>query len=180
MPIHILPGEHDPSGAILPQQPFPRGLFGAITSSPAFRCESNPTYIRLAAQSEQSHAKTLLVHSGQPLNDMFKYLATPPHTKLSIMESTLRWRHMAPTAPDTLWCHPYREEDPFIMKATPDIYIAGGQDEFATKMVQDEYDSRRQCRLVMVPKFAQTGLLVLVNLRSLDVKTVCFTTRGFS
>ncbi|KAJ7632395.1 DNA polymerase alpha/epsilon subunit B-domain-containing protein [Roridomyces roridus] len=169
IPVHLLPGETDPSGVILPQQPFPRAMFGAVSSSSSFSCETNPTYLRIGSGPE--NVRTLLVNSGQPLNDMFKYVQTPPVTPISLLESTVRWRHMAPTAPDTLWCHPYFSADPFIIPETPDIYIVGGQEKFGTKVV---VDGDTKCRLVLVPRFADTGLLVLVNLRTLAVKCVKF------
>ncbi|KAJ7134983.1 DNA polymerase alpha/epsilon subunit B-domain-containing protein [Mycena crocata] len=183
MPVHLLPGEADPSGVILPQQPFPRAMFGAVSSYGSFSCETNPTYLRIASGSESEAmnetARTLLVNSGQPLNDMFKYVASPPNTPLSLLESTLRWRHMAPTAPDTLWCHPYFSADPFLISETPHLYIVGGQQRFATKMVVAE-ESQKKCRIVLVPRFAETGILVLVNLRTLGVRTVKFGIKGMT
>ncbi|KAK0503003.1 DNA polymerase alpha/epsilon subunit B-domain-containing protein [Armillaria luteobubalina] len=173
MPIHVLPGEADPSGTILPQQAFPRGMLGPVASLRSLSCETNPTYIRIGGS--KGVARTLLVNSGQPLNDMFKYLACPPSTRLSMLASTLSWRHMAPTAPDTLWCHPYFGVDPFIMRETPDVYIVGGQKKFGTKMVRED---GRRCRLVLVPEFARTGTVVLVNVQSLEVKTVKFGVDG--
>ncbi|KAJ7063081.1 DNA polymerase alpha/epsilon subunit B-domain-containing protein [Mycena amicta] len=176
MPIHLLPGETDPSGVILPQQPFPRAMFGPVSSYESFSCETNPTYLRVAPgsddQPDNAGARTLLINSGQPVNDMLKYLACPPNTPLSIAESTLRWRHMAPTAPDTLWCHPYFTADPFLMDGTPDVYIVGGQRRFGTKMVRDKGDDNKRCRVVLVPRFAETGILVLIHLRTLDVRCV--------
>ncbi|KAF8964036.1 DNA polymerase subunit delta-2 [Flammula alnicola] len=197
MPVHILPGESDPSGTIMPQQPFPRAMFGDAARYSTFNCETNPTYLTIASDVdiEASSSKpaqspiqrTLLINSGQPLNDMFKYLPSPPNTRLSILESTLRWRHMAPTAPDTLWCHPYFAEDPFLITETPDIYIVGGQKRFATKSVTDHQESSKQkgkvttrCRIIMVPSFAETGILVLVNLRTLAVKTINFSVLGMT
>ncbi|KAJ3890334.1 DNA polymerase alpha/epsilon subunit B-domain-containing protein [Lentinula edodes] len=176
MPIHILPGETDPSGTILPQQPFPRAMFGAISSFSSFTCETNPTYLHLSSDSTHI-TRTFLLHSGQPVNDMFKYLPSPPHTPLSTVESTLKWRHIAPTAPDTLWCHPYFTSDPFIIQETPDIYIVGGQRKFMTKLVENDGKDdglRKRCRIVLVPEFSETGILVLINLRSLGVKIVRF------
>jgi DNA polymerase delta subunit 2 len=119
---------------------------------------------------------------------MFKYLPSPPATRLSVLESTLRWRHMAPTAPDTLWCHPYFVEDPFLIKETPDLYIVGGQKRFATQLVatdgghvcSEAKGAERNCRIVLVPGFAETGILVLINLRTLDVKTVKFAVQGMT
>ncbi|KAJ6513905.1 DNA polymerase alpha/epsilon subunit B-domain-containing protein [Mycena vitilis] len=181
MPVHLLPGETDPSGVILPQQPFPRAMFGAVSSYGSFSCETNPTYLRIASGSESETnseiTRTLLVNSGQPLNDMFKYVASPPNTPLSLLESTVRWRHMAPTAPDTLWCHPYFSADPFLISETPDLYIVGGQRRFGTKMIVDK-EAQKRCRIVLVPRFADTKMLVLVNLRTLNVKCVKFGSRG--
>ncbi|KAG6829845.1 hypothetical protein H0H92_003288 [Tricholoma furcatifolium] len=183
LPIHLLAGESDPSGTILPQQPMPEAMFGAVAKLPTFSCETNPTYLRLGCgpgpNDRPSLERILLVNSGQPLNDMFKYLPSPPNTRLSILESTLKWRHMAPTAPDTLWCHPYFGGDPFIITTTPDLYIVGNQRRFATKVIVDP-DSKTQCRVVLVPEFANTGILVLVNIRSLGVKTVTFAVQGMT
>jgi len=192
MPVHILPGGSDPAGVILPQQPFPPAMFGNAARYSTFSCETNPTYLAVSTEPGPSVPKkspvkrTLLINSGQPLNDMFKYLPSPPNTRLSMLENTLVWRHMAPTAPDTLWCHPYRDDDPFIIKQTPDIYVVGGQKTFGTRLVtgqkgvsngKDKSDSQR-CRIVLVPSFASTGILVLVNLRTLGVKRINFSVHG--
>lgn len=163
-------------------------MFGAVATLPSFACESNPTYISLNTSSGSSIGpddviRSLLVHSGQPLDDMFKYIPSRPSTRLDLLEATLRWRHLAPTAPDTLWCHPYFTSDPFIIQNTPDIYIVGGQPKFATRLVVEENgESGRQkrCRVVLVPRFSETGVLVLVNLRTLKVKTVKFHLEGMA
>jgi DNA polymerase delta subunit 2 len=192
MPVHLLPGSSDPSGTILPQQPFPRAMFGAASAFSTFFCETNPTYIHIASGSEYepqtesriSISRTLLVNSGQPLNDMFKYLPSPPSTRLSLAESTLRWRHMAPTAPDTLWCHPFFAKEPFVILETPDLYVIGNQPRFQTRMVagnpNEDGSGDKRCRVVLVPRFAETGVLVLVNLRTLGVKTLRFAVEGMT
>lgn len=178
-------------------------MFGGAASYASFSCETNPAYIRVgpyegdntsAANGKASSSKptssgssstpprTLLLHSGQPLDDMFRYFPSPPVTRLSIAESTLRWRHIAPTAPDTLWCHPYFTTDPFVLTETPDIYVVGNQPEFRTKLVaaKEGKATARRCRVVLVPSFKKSGTLVLVNLRTLDVRTVSFAVRGMS
>ncbi|KAJ7046545.1 DNA polymerase alpha/epsilon subunit B-domain-containing protein [Mycena alexandri] len=182
MPVHLLPGETDPSGVIIPQQPFPRAMFGAVSTYGSFSCETNPTYLRIGSETSGELTRTLLINAGQPLNDMLKYVPSPPNTPLSLLESTVRWRHMAPTAPDTLWCHPYFSADPFLISQTPDLYIVGGQQRFGTKMIVEkgEGDVQKKCRLLLVPRFADTGTLVLVNLRTLDVKCVKFGVKGMS
>lgn len=208
MPINVLAGATDPSGTILPQQPLPRAMFGGAAAFTSFATETNPTYLHISAipPSEEQKAtngtskkagsssttrlssssrtpdRTLLVHSGQPLDDMFCYLPSPPSTRLSIAEATLHWRHIAPTAPDTLWCHPYFTADPFIIQETPDFYVIGNQPSFKTKLVvgSSEEDRGKRCRIVLVPGFRETGILVLVNLRTLGVKTVRFAVEGMS
>lgn len=199
LPVHILPGEDDPSGIILPQQPFPRAMFGKAAAFESFHCESNPAWLRVRCDeiessipnegrtsSSSNHppvTRSLLVTSGQPVLDMCKYLPTPPSSLVSITASTLRWRHVAPTAPDTLWCHPYRNRDPFVLRETPDIYLVGGMPQFGTELVASEDESDRAgrcCRIVLVPSFSQTGVLVLINLRTLEVQRVDFGVEGLS
>ncbi len=51
-----------------------------------------------------------------------------------MLEACLRWRHLSPTAPDTLASYPFYESDPFIIASTPHVLFAGNQPEFATKV----------------------------------------------
>lgn len=190
MPIHILPGEADSSGSILPQQPFPRAMFGSVSSFATFACETNPTYIDVASSTLSSvspsprTSRTILVNSGQPTNDMQKYLPSTESTRLGLMESTLTWRHMAPTAPDTLWCYPFPDRDPFILNCTPDLYITGDQPHFGTKVIEEQPDEMdggfKRCRIILAPSFAKTGTLILVELGTLAVRTIDFTTHGIA
>lgn len=180
MPVTILPGESDPTGTLLPQQPLPRAMFGTVKGYDNFECVTNPMWMSAGSTS-------ILAHAGQPLSDMFKYLPSPPATRIGIAASTLHWRHMAPTAPDTLWCYPYFTMDPFILSSTPDVYIVGNQPAFQTCLVEDgqadgegEGEGKRRCRIVLVPSFAETGRLVLINTRSLDVRTVDFALEGMA
>lgn len=176
-------------------------MFSGATNYETFHRETNPVWLRVQCGADPDDASSdestppahdgrppvtrgVLVTSGQPVLDMFKYLPTPPFTFLSIAELTLKWRHIAPTAPDTLWCHPFRERDPFVLQETPDIYIVGGMPEFATTLVGAEQQGKkkktRQCRIVLLPSFAQTGTLVLINIRTLDVRCVKFGVKGLS
>lgn len=199
LPVHVLPGADDPAGVILPQQPFPRAMFGKAAEFESFRCETNPVWLRIECDCKSKTAaqngarlstssghpvsliRSVLVTSGQPVLDMYQYLPSPPSTHLSIACSALKWRHLAPTAPDTLWCHPFRERDPFVLGETPDLYIVGCMPEFGTQLVGGESrDGKRsrKCRVVLVPNFSETGCLVLVNLRTLAVRCIHFTVAG--
>jgi DNA polymerase delta subunit 2 len=89
------------------------------------------------------------------------------------MEDTLAWRHLAPTAPDTLACYPFADQDPFVVKETPNVYYCGNQAAFATKLVahpdgavKDGADA--SVRLIALPVFATTGTAVLVNVATLE------------
>lgn len=84
---------------------------------------------------------------------------------------------MAPTAPDTLWCHPFFDRDPFIIGETPDLYIIGNQPRLQTKLVKEDGE---RCRIVLVPRFSETGVCALVNLRTLAVKSMKFAVKGMT
>ena len=135
-------------------------------------------------QNAAADARTLLVSAGQPVEDMQRYVRGPAHTRLALACASLRWRHVAPTAPDTLWCHPFFAKDPFVIPQTPDIYVVGNQPAFATKLVSDdgsadgEEGAPKRCRIVLVPNFRQSGVLVLVNMRTLGVRRVQFAVEG--
>ena len=101
----------------------------------------------------------LLAHSGQAVHDVLLYSAGLE--PLDVMrESLLQWRHMAPTAPDTLACYPFYDRDPFVVEATPHLYFCSNpRGDFATSVEQG-------VRFVAVPDFARNGQCVEVDLSS--------------
>lgn len=99
---------------------------------------------------------------------------------------------MAPTAPDTLCecvkrlstddtiklimpaeigCYPYFDADPFIMTRTPHVYFIGNQPRFETALTIQAEGGQRT-RVILIPKYSETGQVVLFNPRSLDVKVI--------
>ncbi|CAE7184639.1 unnamed protein product [Rhizoctonia solani] len=162
VPLHVLPGASDPTGTALPQQPMPSWIFkpqGQLgEGSEAIYMESNPTWVH-------SNGKGILVHSGQPLNDI--YMHSVEDDRMSMVRHTLKWRHIAPTAPDTLWSYPFDRQDPFVLDKTPDVYVVGNQPAFGTEMVGPT-------RVVLLPRFAKQPLVVLVDMATLGVQTVEF------
>ncbi|CAO1633055.1 unnamed protein product [Parajaminaea phylloscopi] len=44
----------------------------------------------------------------------------------------LSYGHIAPTCPDTLWCFPFTDRDPFIIDEVPDVFVVGNQPQFST------------------------------------------------
>lgn len=49
------------------------------------------------------------------------HIPTTASTGLNLVEATLKWCHMAPTAPDTPQCCPFFTMDPYITAEIPDI-----------------------------------------------------------
>jgi len=77
--------------------------------------------------------------SGQPIEDIVKATDTIDVSPLEWLERTLLWKHMCPTAPDTLPIQPYSAKDPFIINHCPDIYFVGNTDKFETKLWKGKY-----------------------------------------
>ncbi len=92
--------------------------------------------------------------------------------RAAILGKLLQWRHLAPTAPDTLAAYPYFESDPFILESSPHVLFAGGQPAFATGVA--EVEGGGSVRLVAVPNFCTTGCVVLVNLSTLACQPIYF------
>ncbi|GAO50669.1 hypothetical protein SAICODRAFT_94784 [Saitoella complicata NRRL Y-17804] len=170
--VDVMPGPLDPAIATLPQQPLHVAMFPQVRaySGSTFNAVTNPYWCSIGGN-------TFFGSSGQTIDDIYKYeLPTDLGDKLTMMERTLRWRHSAPTAPDTLWCYPFQDRDPFIMEETPRVYYLGNQDSFDTREVEGE--DGQKVRLVSVPRFKERSELVLVNLKTLECEVVVFDVEG--
>lgn len=183
LPVDLLPGENDPSDRSLPQQPLHKALFDDALSpyfdlenADIFHSVSNPYWFDIEGLQ-------LLATSGQQINDITKYVIpfyeetkslkgdTIDH-RLDLAEATLKWQNIAPTAPDTLWCYPYSDNDPFILKEWPHVYIIGNQPEFGYRKTQLE--GAVEVLIVSVPEFSTTGQYLVLDLDSLvpEVHTI--------
>ncbi|CAG8693122.1 17615_t:CDS:2, partial [Cetraspora pellucida] len=127
LPVDLMPGGNDPVNTFLPQQPFISGLLPKACQNSTFHRVTNPYWCEI-------DGVVFFGTSGQTIDDIAKYVENEDRLKLA--EQTLHWRHVAPTTPDTLWCHPFRDYDPFIMKQTPHVYFIGNQKEFATTIIK--------------------------------------------
>ncbi|CAB0032218.1 unnamed protein product [Trichogramma brassicae] len=116
--------------------------------------------------------KVIVGTSGQPIQDILKVCGLDTKQPLEWLEKTLEWRHMCPTAPDTIPCMPFYRNDPFILKECPHIYFVGNMDKFETKLYKGK--DGQKVRLVCIPKFAHTKTVVLVDLDTLDTTPVSF------
>lgn len=163
--ITLMPGEYDPTNAMLPQRPLHPCLLPKSSRLESFKSTTNPWIGKI-------EERIIIGTSGQSINDIMKATGETDISPIEWLERTLLWRHMCPTAPDTLLACPYSEKDLFIMKECPDIYFVGNTDKFETKLWKGE--NKKMVRLISVPCFSTTHTAVIVNLKNLDTQYICF------
>ncbi|KAL6156177.1 DNA polymerase delta small subunit Cdc1 [Exserohilum turcicum] len=172
LPITLLPGASDPANVALPQQPLHPALFPKTRLYAEPPIESNQTLHGFDAVTNpwtgDIDGYRVLGTGGQTVKDLLKYLERVK--SVDAMEMMLRWRCVAPTAPDTLWCYPFQDNDPLMLTECPHMYIAGCQNKFEKKLIQGP--AGQKVLLVSVPKFRTSGTLVLVDMESWDVQVV--------
>ncbi|KAG6638307.1 hypothetical protein CIPAW_10G026500 [Carya illinoinensis] len=169
LPLDIMPGPNDPANFSLPQQPLHRCLFPGSSAYNTFRSCTNPHCFEL-------DNIRFLGTSGQNVNDLEKY--SEAKDKIEFMERTLRWRHLAPTAPNTLGCYPFTDRDPFFIESCPHVYFVGNQNEYKTDLIKGS--EGQFVRLICIPQFCTTGIAVVLNLRNLECHTLSFGTEFIS
>lgn len=67
-------------------------------------------------------------------------------------------------------CYPFQEEEPFVIEETPHVFIVGNQPFFDTAMVEGQ--TGQMVRLIAVPSFKQTGELVVLDMQTLEAKSM--------
>lgn len=102
MPITLIPGESDPANVSLPQQPIHPAMFPHSRAYSTVPGAEEPGSFDSVTNPWEGDIDgwRFLATGGQPINDVFKYVEGDE--RLEMMESLLRWRCGAPTAPDTL------------------------------------------------------------------------------
>lgn len=169
IPVDLIPGQDDPTTANWPQRPFHSSLLkyscsfldkGLLSRTPnPFACGLGDKYV--------------VGTDGRNVSDLQKYLANSQttYTPLEALRESLRWQHICPTGPSSVPTVPHGETDPMVLVDTPHLYFAGNCKCFETDLVEQ---GDMKTRLVCVPKFAETGEVVLVNLDTLDCELVRF------
>ena len=163
VPVDILPGSTDLVNAAWPQQPILPSLLTCSSQTNHLSTCTNPYAATL------DDAFLFLGTSGQNIDDLCKYVPDEPN-RLSLAELTLRSAHLAPTAPDTLWCYPFYTKDPFVLTQTPHVYFIGNQPAFETKLVTGRQG--QSVRIILIPSVVITGTVVLLCLDTMEVSTV--------
>lgn len=168
IPVDIMPGETDPAETSLPQQPLHKAFFQkskAYLNTSNFRTLTNPSWI-------QYDQLRLLGTSGENINDIYKYVVPDSikDSRIDMLEATIVWQNIIPTAPDTLWCYPYPDKDPFTLSETPHVYFVGNQPNFETKTMQLEQGMN--VKLIAIPTFSETAQIVLLDTDTLETEVI--------
>jgi len=163
VPLDIMPGTQDPANLSLPQQPLHPCMCGDAGKLDTLHRVYNPHNFTVDGVE-------FLGTSGQNIDDMYRF--SSEEDRLRLLELSLTWGHMVPTAPDTLPCFPFSDKDPFIIQSCPHVYFVGNQPEYSQKLVQCREGT--STRLITVPSFARTGTVVLVNARTLKCHPITF------
>ena len=69
-------------------------------------------------------------------------------------------------------CYPFQEKDPFVIEECPHVYIVGSQPRYETTVI--EGPAGQTVRLIAVPRFKETGEMVLLDTDTLEVELVKF------
>ena len=114
----------------------------------------------------QTHKINFIGHSGQPVSNIKKF--SKYTSDLDILQRTLEWQHLAPTAPDTLACYPFYKRDPFVLddKLCPHVLFSGNMESYGDRLIKG--DNGQSVRLITIPKFNETCSAVLLNLKTLE------------
>lgn len=163
VPVDVMPGQFDPTNYTLPQQPLHRCMFPLSTAYPTLQLTTNPYEASI-------DSLRFLGTSGQNVSDIQKYSSMDGH--LDILENTLRLRHLAPTAPDTLGCYPFYLKDPFILEECPHVYFSGNAPSYQSRRIVGL--DGQEVLLVAIPEFCSTRTACLVNLRTLECEPISF------
>lgn len=102
IPITLLPGQSDPANISLPQQPVHPAMFPQSRSYASLPGSNEPGWFDSVTNPWEGDVDgwRMMGSGGQSVDDIFKYVEGDE--RLEMIENLLRWRCVAPTAPDTL------------------------------------------------------------------------------
>lgn len=197
--VDVMPGANDPANHLLPQQPLHPCLYPHCSRFNTLSLVTNPCELRINGKLITGHSgqpvadierQTMVKASvdtsttdidNKKNNESMEIdenqgpvqSLSPP--TIAVLESTMRWGHLCPTAPDTLPCYPFTDKDPFIISEDrlPNLLFSGNATHFDTSVWSS---SGHNTRLVCIPSFKTTGEVVLVDLNSptLECSTISF------
>lgn len=197
MPIDIMPGENDPTNLSYPQQPLHPSYFKYTNLSDACVMASNPHYcdidnlsvlgtsgqniddilrytnIKDSNEGEEEKSDKMNIDGEEEEEEKEgEEEEVTNEEPIDMAERTLKWQHLAPTAPDTLITYPFKDRDPYVIESLPDVYFIGNQSKFANRLIEGPNNAKT--RIIMIPSFIKTHQLVLLNVKTLECFTIKF------
>ena len=73
---------------------------------------------------------------------------------------------------DNTGCYPFQDKDQFVIEECPHVYFVGNQPAFETAIIDGP--AGQSVRLIAIPKFKETGEIVLLDMDTLEVEAVKF------
>jgi DNA polymerase delta subunit 2 len=161
--VHLMPGVNDNSSSFFPQSAINNIMLPKSSAYDSFHPTTNPYKFKI---DQRSYLGT----SGQNIENIKKYTNISKNST-DLLEKTLEWGHLAPSAPDTLRTYPFHENDPLIIKEYPEVYFTGNQKTFETKLISI---NEKPIRLISIPQFCETGSIVLLDTETLNIEEFRF------
>ncbi|KAG0723612.1 DNA polymerase delta subunit 2 [Chionoecetes opilio] len=168
-PVDVMPGEHDPTNHLLPQQPFHPCVLPKARGYSTMHGVTNPYECEVGG-------RVVLGTSGQNVENISR--CSTLQDPLDVLQRLCEWGHLAPTAPDTL-CNlsvqqshlPVLQGGAIHHNTVPGYSLCREPRNLCLQAVEV---SGHKVTLVSVPKFNTTATCVLVNLRTLDCQPLHF------
>lgn len=149
-------------------------MFQKASQYSSFRSATNPFEFEIDQVQYIFIYCRCIATSGQNIDSIFQHADFD--SRLEIAAQTLKCGHLAPLAPDALFCHPFKGNDPFILERRPHLYVIGNQPKFDTSLIEANRDDGtvEKTRVVLLPRFSETGTIALVNIRTLEASMLLF------
>lgn len=155
--VDLMPGADDNSSSFFPQIGINSILLPLSSKNNTLNLVTNPYKFQLGDLK-------FLGTSGQNIDNIKKY-SRISSSAVDLLEKTLDWGHLSPSAPDTLRTYPFKSKDPLILKDIPNVYFTSNQKKFETKLTL--YNSI-PLRLISIPDFTKTFSIVLFDSLTLE------------
>lgn len=162
--IWLAPSFFDPTSNVWPMPPFNALLLPKSSSTNRIGFCGNPFHLELLG-------KSLLCSDGANYSDWAKNCMDPNVPLEELVKVSLMSRCFAPTAPNTLPSFPFEDNDPFVLRHTPDYIIVGNQETGSSIKVSFEEPCSR---LVRVPSFNKAGEVSVLFPTSGQLETIRF------
>jgi DNA polymerase delta subunit 2 len=159
--VDVMPGPDDNSSSYFPDVQINPIMLPESCNNSQLNLVSNP--YKFSNKTINGEKVIYLGTSGQNIDNIKKY--SKLENTLHIMQKTLEWGHLSPSAPDTLRTYPFIERDPLIFKEIPNVYFVGNQAKFESEV---RYYNGVPLRLISIPKFSKSFSIVLLDTLTLE------------